>query len=161
MKQNYEDELNEKKADELLQNVFKATGKEPNATPLKKLASYRVSKLRGLNNARILAMFLLVLVLISPVAFRDSFLNSLTGPVVTEDLYVNGRLTLFLRDTGSGIDYVHIYAKTKDGKTVLPESVSLTQESVTFLVPESDLAIFIPSRTGRTTPIYFSKGEAR
>ena len=160
MKQSLEDELNEQKADELLQNVFKATGREPNATPLSEISAQRESRLKGLNNARILAMCLLVLVLISPVAFRESFMSSISGPVVTEDLLVNGRLTLFLRDTGSGIDYDNIYARTVDGETVLPEKTSAQSQSVTFPVGESDLAIFIPSKTGKVAHIFFSKEKS-
>ena len=158
MKMNYEEELNEQKADELLQNVFRAAGREPNTTPIGELTNKRENKLKSLKNARILAMCLLVLVLISPVAFRNSLLNELGRPEVTDDVLAAGNLTLFLRDTGSGIDYEGIVAKTKEGRTILPSACSQKTATVTFRVPEdgSDLSIFIPSKTGGTAHLHFS-----
>ncbi len=157
MKRNEEEELNEQKAEEMLQNVFRAAGVKPNTTPLPELLSKREARIRGLVNARILALCLLALVLISPIAFRESLLDDFGRPVVTDDLLIGNNLTLFLRDSGAGIDYEGIHAETGEGEKILPKGFSEKTKSVSFEVTDSDLKITIPSKTGLAAHILFSR----
>ena len=122
---NYEKEMDEKRADELLQNVFKAAGQAPNTIPIDQLVAKREERIRGLRIARMAAMCLLILTLMAPVAFKDSLYQDTRGPIVTEDTLKNGRLTIQVKGVSADIDYENIRAKAAGSRSGWPSRRTL------------------------------------
>lgn len=219
--------LDEKTADQMLENIFSACEVEPNSIPLTVLTSYSNYRRERFLLQRILLIIIMVFFCIVPLLFitpdikltstdnhaqnKPSYelvVNSfiavsrvtatiegsnvpvyatadrtysveptrngtmtvtvtlknkqmttvtceVTGadtetPVVVSNHYAEDMISLYLSDTGSGVDYEKIKAIDLDGKEVSPYSYDENEDVVVFAYPEKSLNIYIPDKTGNT-----------
>ena len=152
----YDYEIDEKKADEMLQNVFKAAGTAPNRVPFDKLRLRQQAKIGNLIAARTIAFIFLILVCASPLMFRPA-LNDTSGPQIVDDSLEDNVLSITLTDAGSGVDFKDIYAKGDAGNIIEPSTIDTEKSVITFADPEKSMNIYIPDNAGNITHALFTK----
>lgn len=149
-------QMDDKKADELLQNVFRTAGQTPNTVPFDKLLLRQKAKIGNLTAARNIAIMLLVLVFVSPLFFRPA-VKDVHGPEIVADSLKEDVLSITLTDQGTGVYFDGIYAKDDSGKIIKPSSCNEDRSVITFAHPEKSLNIYIPDNAGNITHALFTE----
>lgn len=148
--------IDNKKADEMLQNVFRATGQAPNTVPFDKLLLRQKAKIGNLMTARVIAITALVLIVLCPVFFRPA-LKDVHGPEIAGDSLEQDVLSITVTDKDTGVFFEGIYAKDDDGSIVKPSSFDKDKSVVKFEHPEKSLNIYIPDNAGNVTHALFTE----
>ena len=141
-----------KSANDILQNVLKENNKEPNTVPFDRLVLTNTVNVAFAKIGRIASLCLLVLIALSPLAFRDpgfSVKNSglIEKIIVTDHQLYPDRFVLYLK--GSNINFGDIYARKSDGTFVFPEAIDEDAGEVTFPFEGQSLNIYIPDINGK------------
>mgnify|MGYP003589143039 CR=1 FL=1 len=152
---NREYKIDDRKAEEILQNIFKKAGKTPNDIKFDKLLLQQKAKIGSLQTAHIIATVILVLTIMSPFAFRPA-LSDTAGPELSGDSLNKGMLAVTVTDSGTGVDYSGIYAEDKDGKVTMPVSVDEDNGQVVFDTDGKELNLFFPDNAGNITHAVFT-----
>lgn len=151
-------------ANQTLQNVFAACNKKPNTIPFDKLVLRGLAQTTLVSICKWSAAVFLLLVLLSPLAFRNpDFSVSSKGfgqriAIVDHHLYTS---SFEMELSGGNIDYTNIYAKKPDGTVVFPSSVSLNGKTMTVRIPYdgTSLNIYIPDTDGNIIQAVLSKKQ--
>ncbi|MBQ1526115.1 MAG: hypothetical protein IJR19_03920 [Lachnospiraceae bacterium] len=141
-----------KSANDILQNVLKENNKEPNTVPFDRLVFSNTVNVAFAKTGRIASLCLLVLIALSPLAFKDngfSVRNSglIEKIIVSDHQLYSDHFVMYLK--GSNIDYDNIYARKPDGTFVFPTSVDEETGEVTFPYEGLSLNIYIPDLNGK------------
>ena len=141
-----------KSANDILQNVLKENNKEPNTVPFDRLVFSNTVNVAFAKTGRIASLCLLVLIALSPLAFRDngfSVRNSglIEKIIVSDHQLYSDHFVMYLK--GSNIDYGNIYARKPDGTFVFPVSVDEETGEVAFPYEGLSLNIYIPDLNGK------------
>ncbi len=85
-----------------------------------------------------------------------------TAPSFDEDSVVmeNGKLTVTLDDSISGVNYNSIYATDDAGTKVLPESCDQETGEITFKLEESSLTVYVEDMAGNPNQATFSINQS-
>lgn len=141
-------------ANNTLQNIFDACDVSHNTVPFDKIVIKQKESTRYIKYARILAIVFLILVVMSPLCFKNdsgltidykSDIHTIT--VIEHQLYNN---SFVMRLNGKNIDYNNIFAIKSDGAIVYPTSVDETTGSITLPYDGSALSITITDFDGHT-----------
>lgn len=145
----YEYSVDSKVANEILQNVFQAAGREPNITPFEKLVK-RKQNIFHLWVAYLCGLAALLFTLCIPLFFISATKDN--KPPVIESYYMEGTtLWLSLSDKGSGVDYDKIYAKEADFFIVTPSTIDKKKKMVSFSDITGTLNLYVSDYAGNTT----------
>ncbi len=151
-----------KSANDILQNVLKENNKEPNTVPFDRLVLSNTVNVAFAKTGRIASLCLLVLIALSPLAFRDNGFSvrnsSLIEKIIVSDhqLY-SDHFVMYLK--GSNIDYDNIYARKPDGTFVFPTYTDTEAGEVTFPYEGLSLNIYIPDLNGKVLQAILSAEE--
>ena len=78
------------------------------------------------------------------------------GPQLLDSKIENDSVTLFVNDTGIGVDYHSIYAVDAKGSTYLPITFDNETGTVTFSFPDDDWDVYIPDHLGNVLHLAFT-----
>ena len=153
--------VDRKAADKMLQNVFASTETKPNSTSFNMILLRTMANTTMIKACRIIATIMLVLVLISPIAFADgrNVNNKISIPtdrvtVLQHHLYED-RFEMIL--AGDSIDYTGIYCKKLDGSVVIPTKSSEDEHLVVIPFDGDSLNIYITCSDGKVIQALLSR----
>ena len=143
--------INKKAANEALQNVFAACEQTPNTKSLDALLFKNIANTTLVKVGKWLGVALLVLTLLSPLAFYTAGKDETAGPKrtdikVTQHYLDEDNGCFVMNISGSNIYYEGIYARKEDGSTVYP--IEAADGIVKFRFESGTLNIFIPDTEG-------------
>lgn len=72
------------------------------------------------------------------------------APVLVSDGYADGRLNLYVKDEGLGIDYESVHALNAQGEWISPVAISEETGLVSFAYPKETINIYIADKVGNT-----------
>ncbi len=150
-KKKYSMDLNT--ANDILQNVFAAGDVAPNTIPFDKLVLRGMAQTTLVKCCMSVAIGMLVLVLLAPLAFRSSDFkvtdkSALKVFEIMDHTLYQSEFMLTIK--GSNIDYKGIYAKKIDESIVFPLRVRFVNgdTEVTFPYDGDALNLYIPDQNG-------------
>ncbi len=153
--------INRKAANEALQNVFAACEQTPNTQSLDALLFKNIANTTLVKTGKWLSIALLLLVLLSPLAFYYSQDDKKTSDhrtdITVTEHYLdseNGYFVMVL--SGTDIYYEGIYAKKEDGSVIRPVETD-ADGTVKFRFESGTLNIFIPDTEGGIVQAVLSK----
>lgn len=153
--------IDKKTADETLKNVFAACDKTPNSQPFDYILVRNIANTTMVKAGKRVAIVLLMLVIICPLAFRgsgDNSANNHKNPVQVVSHHLDKDAQRFVMEvTGKGIDYKGIYAKNESGEIIAPSMVDEKSGVVAIPFTEGTINIFIPNEDGTVTQAVLSK----
>lgn len=145
--------MDRKTASRTLQNVFEASNTAPNRVPFDKIVLRTIANTTMVRICKWIAVAMLILVLISPLAFleNDNFevsnLRAATQVSVVDHEMYDGYFEMKL--SGDTIDYSGIYCKKTDGTIVLPTLSDKESHIVRIPFDKDELNIYIPCTDGK------------
>jgi len=74
----------------------------------------------------------------------------IAAPVLVSDGYEDGRLNLYVKDEGLGIDYESIHALNASGEWISPAAINEETGLVSFTYPKETINIYIADKVGNT-----------
>ena len=153
--------INRKAANEALQNVFAACDQTPNTQSLDALLFKNIANTTFVKTGKWISVVLLVLVLLSPVAFYvardDGSTQSHRTNITVTDHYLDEENDYFvMRLAGTDIDYKGIYAKKENGAVIYPVETD-PSGLVKFRFESGTLNIYIPDTEGGIVQAVLSK----
>lgn len=153
--------INRKAANEALQNVFAACEQTPNTQSLDALLFKNIANTTLVKAGKWMSVVLLVLILLSPVAFYMARDDGSSRPHKTDITVTNHYLDeengcFVMQITGSNIDYDGIYAKRENGAIIYPVD-SDRSGTVRFRFEKGTLNIYIPDTEGGIVQAVLSK----
>lgn len=161
-KRNKKYNMNKKAANDTLQNVFAACEVEPNETPLEVIRVWNIANAAIVKVGFWVSIALLVVVLLMPVAFKESRhsngnkVNSVNVSVVGHYLdKENGQFVMTL--SGNGVLYDEIYAKKDDGSIIKPSKIEEEYNMVYIPFEDGNINIYIPKSDGTVLQAVLSK----
>lgn len=153
--------MDKRAASETLKNVFEANNAEPNKVSLDTLVLRNKANTTMVKVCKWIAIVMLVLVIIAPLAFHshgnlnlDGIKTSSQVKVVSHELYDDHFVMVLSGDT---IDYEGIYCKELNGKLVLPTSIDRNTGTVVIPYDKGTLNIYIPCTDGKVVQAMLSK----
>lgn len=153
--------MGKKQANETLMNVFAACNQAPNTRSFDYLVVKNIANTTIVKVGKRMAIVLLMLVILSPLAFRNSNgyqqINRKNPVVVVSHHLDKGNACFVMELRGMGIDYSGIYAKTETGQIVVPSDTDEETGLVTIPFTEGNLNIFIPNEDGSVIQAVLSK----
>ena len=148
-------------ANDILQNVFLAGEQAPNTIPFDKLVLRGKARTTLISVALWISTVMLVLILLSPLAFRSSFKVEDHGVgnsvrITSHQLYTDVFVLLI---AGDHVDYDAIYALKNDGTPVYPTHIRFVNDEIEVTLPYdgSALNIYIPDDNGNTLQAVLSE----
>ena len=153
--------INRKAANEALQNVFAACEQAPNTQSLDALLFKNIANTTLVKAGKWMSVVLLVLILLSPIAFYSVRNESGAKPHKTDITVTNHYLDeengcFVMEIAGTNIDYDGIYAKKENGAKIYPIE-SDHNGIVKFRFEKGTLNIYIPDTEGGIVQAVLSK----
>lgn len=142
--------LDQNTANGILQNVFEECNVTPNEVPFDKIMLRSIAETKGVRFFKYFAVAILILVIASPLAFKQSnnfgLVNSARSVSIENHALYEHYFILTL--SGTAIDYNAIYAKKADGAYIYPDSIDKKAGLVIFPYDGDSLNIYITSLNG-------------
>lgn len=142
--------LDVKTADQMLQNVFNATGAQPNTIPFEKLLERKKTKITPYLIAKYIALVALIFTLIMPLIFYYEKVN-MAPPAIIETYKQEDLLWIKLSKAAKCVDYNKCYAKNNDGDMFKPSKYDDKNNSLAFETNDEALNIYILNYAGDVT----------
>lgn len=153
--------MSRKEASMTLQNIFEGSEVKPNTTSFDVILLRTISNTTLVRVCKIISVIMLVLVIASPLAFRNnSNLKVKNSPVtsnvtVTDHSLENNRFVMTL--SGDNVDYGGIYCKKLDGTVVIPLEANASTGRVIIPFDGDSLNIYITCKDGKVIQALLSK----
>ncbi len=153
--------INRKAANEALQNVFAACEQTPNTQSLDALLFKNIANTTLVKAGKWMSVALLVLILLSPLAFymarEDGSRKPHKTDITVTNHYLDEENECFVMEIeGSDIDYDGIYAKRENGAVIYPIE-SDENGIIKFRFEKGTLNIYIPDTEGGIVQAVLSK----
>ena len=142
--------LDKNTANGILQNVFEECDITPNEVPFDKILLRSMAETKGVRFSKYFAVVILVLVIMAPLAFKQSDIFGLVEPARTVSIENHALYEHYFVLTlgGTNIDYDGIYAVKPDGAYIYPDSIDKKAGLVIFPYDGETLNIYITSGNG-------------
>lgn len=153
--------MDKETANKMLQNVFDACDTTPNTTSFDTILFRSIANTTLVKACKWIAFAMLILVLVSPIAFysRTGFsvdnLRMSTQVTVNQHTLYDNRFEMIL--SGDNIDYTGIYCKKLDGTIVIPYYYEADTGKVVIPFDGDSLNIYITCLDGRVIQALLSK----
>lgn len=142
--------LDRNTADDILQNVFEECNVAPNEVPFDKIVLRSTAETKGVRFIKYFALAILVLVIVSPLAFKqsDKFGLAQSAKSITIENHSLYEHYFVITLSGNKIDYNSIYAQKENGAYIYPDSIDTEAGLVIFPYDGDALNIYISSLDG-------------
>lgn len=153
--------MSRKEASKTLQSIFENSEVKPNTTSFDIILLRTISNTTLVRVCKIISIIMLVLVIASPLAFRNSSELKVTGNAMTSKVTVvehhleDNSFTMIL--SGENIDYGSIYCKKLDGTVIIPSIVNAEEGRVVIPFDGDSLNIYITCKDGKVVQALLSK----
>ncbi len=149
-------------ANNILQNVFIAGQQAPNPTPFDKIVLRSRAKTTLVTTCMWIGIVMLLLVLLSPLAFQNQDLKvtniseAKSIEIVDHQLYTK---EFVMQIAGDRLDYQQIYATKPDGSVIFPSRIRFVDGNTEVTIPYdgSSLNLYIPDLDGNVMQAVLSE----
>lgn len=152
--------IDKKSANETLKNVFAACDQTPNTLSFDYILFKNIANTKMVKVAKWCSLLLLLLIIISPLAFRNSEGNHTAkrSSVSVESHYIDDEKQCFvMKLSGEGVDYFGIYAKDEKGEIYVPLQVDEDNRTVFIPFTDGTINIYIPNEDGSVVQAVLSR----